>query len=204
MHWAYHIKDDRYNYLETENDISRDGVEDLVDDDYDSNQYLLSIHDIVESIRSVETSMGDDTSRKISFAGDDSLPGLNSTPMQRLRKFGSRASASERPFSGDVMPLQQKPPTGFAKVGSGAGNVIIRWLNPDYNDRIVNLKAVMNRGALSVPHFFPLSKAHFLFTKLGLRWIVVTGSKGGDVVGILTRKTLLPSHIKKCTDSQFP
>ena len=185
MHWAYHIKDDRYNYLETEN-----VHEDLEDDEYDSNQYLLSIHEVVESIRSVETAMGEDTSRKITFAGDDSLPRLNSTPMQRLRKFTSRA----------VKPLQQTPPTGFAKVGSGAGNVIIRWLNPEYNDRTVNLRAVMNRGALSIPHSFPLSKAHFLFTNLGLRWIVITGSKGGDVVGILTRRNLLPSHIRKCTD----
>lgn len=187
MHWAYHIKDDRYNYLEAET-----SDEELEDDDFDSNQYLLSIQDIVRSARGTESSKN-----RIFFAGDDSLPPLNSTPMQRFRKFRSEAST-------DNLAMQESSanlvPTGFAKVGTGGTtgqNVIISWLNPKYKDRLVNLSAVMNRGALSVPDYFPLSKAYYMFTKLGKRWIVVTGgSQGGDVVGILTRETLLPSHIQ--------
>eukprot|EP00980_Cylindrotheca_fusiformis_P031071 scaffold25794_cov132-Cylindrotheca_fusiformis.AAC.1 len=105
--------------------------------------------------------------------------------------------------SGRPGTSETRIPTGFARVGnvSGTGIVLIKWLNPTCKNKIVNLSAVMNRGAYCVPSYFPLSKAYTMFTKLGLRWIVVTGSNsGGKVVGILTRHNLLPAHVQACTD----
>jgi hypothetical protein len=160
----------------------------------------------MESYPGVERSMTADLQNRISFAGDDSLPPLNSLPMLGLRKLSSRLSDDR--FHSDASlhsATAAEVPTGFAKVGSASdGRVVIKWLNPSHRNKIVNLSAVTNRGAFCVPHYFPLSKAYMLFTKLGLRWIVVTGSNtGGKVVGIVTRKNLLPGHIQACTEAKF-
>jgi hypothetical protein len=215
MHWAFHIKDDRYHHIESRNldDSDNDDGDDLEDDEFDLNTYLLSIRDIVDSFPPEMERTMRETDRNISFAGDDALPPLNSTPMKVLRKMRSRKSialfsqqgSSEPQIS--PSPSRTKVPTGIAKVGSGGlsgKTVVIKWLHPDHRNKYVNLSAVMNRGAVCVPHYFPLSKAYSLFTKLGLRWLVVIGgASGGEVVGILTRRNLLPSHIQECTGSRF-
>lgn len=207
MHWAYHIKDDRYHYIESRNFDEAESEDDyeLEDDDFDLNDYLLSIRDVVGSFPGVEGSMRR-SDRAISFAGDDSLPPLNSTPMQGIRKLSSRISMtrySTRESDNSGTTTSTNVPTGFAKVGTGGSsgsNVVVKWLHPRHQDKYVNLSAVMNRGAFSCPHYFPLSKVYRLFTKLGLRWIVVTGGEsGGNVVGIVTRRNLLPAHIRECT-----
>jgi hypothetical protein len=158
----------------------------------------------MESYPGVERSMSADLRTRISFAGDDSLPPLNSMPMLGLRRLSSRLS-DDRFHSDNSRISATEVPTGFAKVGSASdGRVVIKWLNPSHKNKIVNLSAVMNRGAFCVPHYFPLSKAYMLFTKLGLRWIVVTGANtGGKVVGIVTRKNLLPGHIQSRTEEKF-
>lgn len=197
-------KDDRYQYLENRNnDEEEDHNDELEDDDYDANDYLLSIRDVVASFPGVEQSMmSDDAVQiRIPFAGDDSLPPLNSINMKGLRKLSSRLTNDRYHQSENSRHSETDIPTGFAKVGKVGGEiVVIKWLNPNCKNKIVNLSAVMNRGAFCVPHYFPLSKAYMLFTKLGLRWIVVTGSSsGGKVVGILTRKNLLPAEIQAKT-----
>eukprot|EP00537_Pseudo-nitzschia_pungens_P002124 CAMPEP_0172361830 /NCGR_PEP_ID=MMETSP1060-20121228/5602_1 /TAXON_ID=37318 /ORGANISM="Pseudo-nitzschia pungens, Strain cf. cingulata" /LENGTH=986 /DNA_ID=CAMNT_0013084211 /DNA_START=98 /DNA_END=3058 /DNA_ORIENTATION=- len=91
---------------------------------------------------------------------------------------------------------------GFARVGLNPRTnvVVISWLNPDCKDDVLDLAAVMNRGAYSVPEDFPLSKAYNLFTLLGLRWIVVVGgADGGTVVGLLTRESFLELNLKEKT-----
>lgn len=56
----------------------------------------------------------------------------------------------------------------------------------------MNVASVMNRGTYCVGEECPLSKAHSLFTALGLRHIIVLGGEnGGQVAGIVTRGDLL-------------
>jgi hypothetical protein len=200
------LEDDEYNAINSRNHEGKEDAGDLEDDEYDTNDYLLSIRDVMESYPGVELSMTADQRNRVSFAGDDSLPPLTSGPMLGLRKLSSLLSDDR--FHSDTSlnsATATEVPTGFAKVGSASdGRVVIKWLNPSHRNKIVNLSAVMNRGAFCVPDYFPFSKAYMLFTKLGLRWIVVTGSNtGGEVVGILTRKNLLPGHIQACTKAKF-
>lgn len=203
MHWAYHIKDDRYQYLEgqeyNEEEEATNLEGDLEDDEYDTNEYLLSVRDAMTVYPAMKSSIHGNESKPIPFAGDDSLPALNSASMLGLRHLSSRLSVDNR-NSISTESSAIKIPTGFGRVGAGSdGRVVIKWLHSDYEEKFVNLSAVMNRGGFSVPDYFPLSKAYTLFTKLGLRWIVVTGSyNGGKVVGVLTRHNLLPAHIAKC------
>jgi len=88
-----------------------------------------------------------------------------------------------------------------ARVGRCRKNnvVIIKWLNSNHKDDVVDLEAVMNRGTYTVPEEFPLSKAYNLFTLLGLRWIVVVGGIDGGIVGMLTRESFLDSHVYERT-----
>jgi len=88
-----------------------------------------------------------------------------------------------------------------ARVGRCRKNnvIIIKWLNSNNKNDVVDLEAVMNRGTYTVPEDFPLSKAFNLFTLLGLRWIVVVGGIDGGVVGILTRESFLDSHVYERT-----
>lgn len=203
MHWAYHIKDDRYQYLESRDyDGDDDAGEDLEDDDYDTNDYLLSVRDAM-----AHASIRVDGRQPIAFAGDESLPALTSTSMLGLRTLSTLSSrlSLEHNNSTSTHSSTIKIPSGFGRVGAGSdGRVVVKWLHPDHEEKFVNLSAVMNRGAFSVPDYFPLSKAYTLFTTLGLRWIVVTGSQdGGKVVGILTRYNLLPAHIEMCANSKL-
>jgi CBS domain-containing protein len=73
------------------------------------------------------------------------------------------------------------------------------------NDRrqLVNVAAIMNRGAYSVPEMFPLSKCYSMFTALGLRHLVVLG-KGGKVSGMITRYNLSPSYLEKKLKFKLP
>lgn len=73
------------------------------------------------------------------------------------------------------------------------------------NDRrqLVNVAAIMNRGAYSVPEMFPLSKCYSMFTALGLRHLVVLG-KGGKVSGMITRYNLSSSYLEKRLKFKLP
>ena len=85
----------------------------------------------------------------------------------------------------------------YAWVGTNdEGQVAVR-INPKYAKKWVNIAAVMNVGTYTVPEFMPVSRALAMFTKLGLRHLVVLGGDtGGSVVGIVTRANLLPAHIE--------
>ena len=72
----------------------------------------------------------------------------------------------------------------------------------------INVGAVMNLGTYTVTEFCPVSKAHYLFTALGLRHLIVLGNRsarssgrgsygGGKVVGVITRINLLKEYIQE-------
>lgn len=126
---------------------------------------------------------------------DDQIDGQNLS--QGIDVGASAISATTASLS--VLGSVQSAPTGFATVGRGPhGKVMIPWMNPSHRNDVVNLQAVMNRGTFSVPEYFPLSKAYMLFTRLGLHWIVVVG-ENGQVVGMVDRGSLLPSHLQEKT-----
>jgi hypothetical protein len=123
--------------------------------------------------------------------GDDSLPPLSASSGAladlEISSSGHRKSCEE---------------TGiYAIVGTNAaGNVYLRWLDPECKRKWVSLGSIMNRGTYSVTETCPVSKAHHLFTALGLRHLIVLGGQsGGEVVGMLTRINLLMESIQERT-----
>lgn len=82
------------------------------------------------------------------------------------------------------------------------GTIFIRWIDPAYKDHWVRVASVMNRGTYSVHQHCPVSKAHYIFTALGLRHLVVLGG-GGRVVGILTRMNMIKDSIRERTGVAF-
>ncbi|KAL3908888.1 MAG: hypothetical protein SGILL_008311 [Bacillariaceae sp.] len=238
MHWAFHIKDDRYS-----EDLPQakepPPVEDLDDDVFGDNGFLLQIQNTLKDVPAAPAKINSRTSflnptsmnnlatksRRITLGGDDAMPVMNAGNFQldlsALKEDGNEVKTDD-PRGSLITPTHhhsrkdstgttgtadstmqmtnsvQAAPTGFARVGKDPveGNVIISWLHPMHHNDVVNLEAVMNQGTYCVPETFPVSKAYRLFTKLGLRWIVVVGGdSGGAVVGILTRATLLNSHV---------
>jgi CBS domain-containing protein len=249
MHWALHVKDDRYS--EDLPNANTPEVGSLDDDEFGENSFLLHVQKILKDVgRKFETSNPTEntsfnklesrtsflhpsamnkmtsTEKRINLGGDDTMPVMiaenlrfevAAIPADDVHQHGrmdklitspndshgnpkdSVASTdSTDPSTSLLNTSVQSAPTGFARVGQDPveGNVVISWLHPAHDCDVVNLKAVMNQGTYCVPDHFPVSKAYQLFTKLGLRWIVVVGGEsGGEVVGILTRATLLNSHI---------
>ncbi|GKY93401.1 hypothetical protein MPSEU_000307700 [Mayamaea pseudoterrestris] len=102
-----------------------------------------------------------------------------------------------------LLPLENPLRSAGAQRGAVVGvkmkgTVYIKWLLPANRVRYVNIAAVMNRGTYCVTEFCPVSKAISLFTKLGLRHLVVLGGVGGgQVVGMVTRVNLLRQNIKE-------
>ena len=198
MHFAYHIKDDRYDYLEDGSHL------DLEDDAFENNAFLLSVRGTTAIAKSINL---DDNVGRVAVLGDDAFPQLSSL-LQSFRKL--HTAESSRSLEIDSLTTTERnkvhsAPAGFATVGQDrSGNVVVTSLNPEFLNRYVNLAAVMNKGTFCVPSDFPISKAHSLFTQLGLRWIVVLGGiSGGEVVGMLTRCSFSKSHIRDRTGTEI-
>lgn len=190
MNLAYHIHDDRYDHIL--DDAFGVGVadEDLSRDDFDTNAWLVSIRQ-----RRANLTFHEIGSRQPVKIGDDSLPPLSASSGALadldISSSGQRKSATE---------------TGiFAIVGTNKqGNVYLRWLDPECKRKWVSLRSVMNRGTHCVTESCPVSKAHHLFTALGLRHLIVLGGhSGGEVVGILTRINLLKESIAERTGCEM-
>jgi chloride channel 7 len=236
MYWAFHIKDDRYGNVD---DLpqAEAPVEDLDDDEFGDNQFLLNIQ---KTLRDVPPAPGaikpgsrtsflnsrtmknlNNSSKRISLGGDDAMPRMNAGNF-RVDPTSSKEDVDREQRGSLITPENhhscndsvittgtadsamkltnsvQSAPTGFARVGKDSveDNVVISWLHPAHHNDVVNLADVMNQATFCIPEHFPVSQAYQLFTKLGLRWIVVIGGEsGGEVMGILTRATLLNSHI---------
>lgn len=191
MHWAYHIKDDRYDYVTSNETVAFSENS----DEFDSHEWLRNVR---KSIRRLPSNVIENTV----VTGDDSMP-----PMQLIRDSsaieGAKTSTSGASFLAGNHSKEDE--LGFAKVGiNEIGNLYISWMNPDFCDRYVSLAAVMNQGTFCVPVHLPVSKARFLFTQLGLRHVVVLGGRsGGEVVGIFTRANLMPGYIAEKTGVTF-
>lgn len=258
MHYAFHIKDDRYNDVHEEEDgEDYDEVEEEADDekpkkttrDMDTSSSSLSFTPSMEEVgpsnrsgkalwgkfkkhtrkesarkKAIQGLLGGDiTMPTVDYANvysshdffddvDDGIDGggedIDSDDEEDVSKvsYYKKNSDDEGTQSDSSLLLTssmvKEAPKGFARVGLDRKNnvVIIKWLNPIYKDDVVDLESVMNRGTYFVPEDFPLSKAYNLFTLLGLRWIVVVGGTDGcTVVGMLTRESFLDAHIKEYT-----
>lgn len=184
MNLAYHIKDDRYDHIEEPVEVTD---EILAQDDFDTNAWLVSIRRRRENLSFHETPA------KI---GDDSLPPLR----------GSSGALCDLALLDSSHQKKSAEETGlFAIVGTNAsGNVYLRWLAPECKRKWVSLGSVMNRGTYCVTETCPISKAHRLFTALGLRHLIVLGGhSGGQVVGVLTRINLLKEYIQERTGCEM-
>jgi len=122
------------------------------------------------------------------------------------RKIPSRAFLSEESLPQLLEDYQDDPSPRHsdkeaAVIGVNAkGNLFVEWLNPEYKSKYIHVGAVMNRGTYCVNEFCPVSKAHLIFTALGLRHLIVLGGPtGGQVVGILTRINFLREYIEERT-----
>ena len=215
MHYAYHIKDNRYDHILSESqdqdeettatedpkskakqvdkrkrclgsditmpaiDISKLGPSSIIRDD-DSHTRLDAEGDASDE-------EGGNGNREFESSCHDETDAMS-------RRSTSRISSKDGLLGA---------PNRFAKVGRDTTNnvVVISWLNPEYQNDVLDLEAVMNRGTYVVPEHCPLSKAYSLFTLLGLRWIVVVGGPdgGGTVVGVLTRESFSDSNLKSKT-----
>lgn len=188
MHWAYHIQDDRYDYLK--NNIG-------------TTTYAPPAMD--KEIRG--------SVLKVPIGGDETMPTMDQVVERHesIRPVPPRQAAMiqnnygyQRTSSSSSASVAT--PQGFAKVGvdtsMGYYLLVVTWLNPEYRNMYVNISLVMNRGAYCVRDDTPVSKVRLMFTQLGLRHLTVVGD-GGKVVGILTRANLRPSYIQERTGLQL-
>ncbi len=201
MNLAYHINDDRYEFAEFDmrGSVSTN-MNDLMmikqSNDYDESDtysWLQTLRKSLASMPAIDNKMRRPNSRTSLLFADDSLPPI--TP--------SKCKLDNDNIGRDYVTEENKNATNtkFATVATNRkGNVYIRWIDPRNVNRWVNIAAVMNQGTHTVTEFCPVSKAHFLFTALGLRHLIVLGGDtGGSVVGIITRINLLKFSVEDRT-----
>jgi CBS domain-containing protein len=208
MNLAYHINDDRYEFAEFDmrGSVSASTwaqrLAEASEDEFDTYAWLKAVRRSLASMPSINDKMRRPNSRTALCFGDDSLPPL--TPYKNSSDDLRDDRTSSVPVD-DIAKNSRPRGVGntneFATVATNRkGNVYIRWLDPLHQPKWVNIAAVMNRGTYTVTEFCPVSKAHFLFTALGLRHLIVLGgSSGGSVVGIITRINLLKCSLEDRT-----
>lgn len=184
MHLAYHIKDDRYEFVENKSDKEKKQSSDAEGED-------MIWH------------------RETRQSSDQSVPPANEmsallSTKKRSIKRKNKPSAKHKQStskSNDNKDSDDDKPRKCAHVSQNdTCNLYITWLDDKYSEKSVNLAAVMNQGVYCVTEFCPISKARTLFTGLGLRHVVVMGGpSGGDVVGVLTRASFLDDFIRQKT-----
>jgi len=101
----------------------------------------------------------------------------------------------------ETLPKGSFSLSGDTIVALRDGKLVI-FLPPEDRVKMVNVAAIMNRGAYTTTEGSPLSKTYSMFTSLGLRHLVVLGS-GGKVSGIITRQNL-QSHTLEEKLKLFP
>jgi len=226
---AYHIKDDRYSHLEKDTRFEKlkMGISNktLAADAFDSNAWLVAMRQSLAAAPAEHKTPQRKSKSMGSFAlGDDSLPIMTTSNSSGFLN-GIEATVSTRK-KGDL----DAPDCFALVGTNRKGTVIIQWLNPLYRNKYINVAGVMNQATVVVTEFCPgksfetgssnqfyssvlltpkclsdccrfaVSKAHFLFTSLGLRHLIVLGGEGGGkVVGIITRINLLKEYIEERT-----
>ena len=203
-------------------------------DSFDQNVWLDSVLDRLDSTitasqhdAAADIGAGDGQQNdSFVYVGEDSLPPLKKAvtatrivgPGNNLDHSGDVDNVPNDAISitsstDSAIPASQNEPR-FASVGTNdKGQVIIEWMKPEHRIKWINVGAVMNLGTYTVTEFCPVSKAHYLFTALGLRHLIVLGhaddkdsfgnkstrSGGGKVVGVITRINLLKEYIQEKT-----
>jgi len=222
MNFAYHIKDDRYNNVVEEVDVEERNTAAKWKDAVKQVGMILKENkrrlggDItmpMVDVSKLDTSNfleHDDFDAGIDGGGDDvESDGENDQEVDDIARVSyykaKKSSSNDNDNTTDIMlrSTEDRPMKGFARVGMNPKTnvVVLSWLNSDNKNDVVDLAAVMNRGAFSVTEDFPVSKAYTLFTLLGLRWIVVVGGPDGStVVGLLTRESFIASNLKEKTE----
>jgi CBS domain-containing protein len=202
MNLAYHINDDRYEFAEFDMRGSESGtmLSDILrkdsDDEHDTYSWLNTLRKSMASMPTIDNKLRRPNSRTMLLVADDWLPPLHAKTFKYEDEINKNYDAL-------VYAMEQTSSVNreCATVGTNSeGNVYIRWMNPINTDKWVNIAAVMNQGTFTVTEFCPVSKAHFLFTALGLRHLIVLGGDtGGAVVGIITRINLLKHSVEDRT-----
>eukprot|EP00934_Nitzschia_sp_Nitz4_P004113 Nitzschia sp. Nitz4//scaffold475_size5561//117//2954//NITZ4_009215-RA/size5561-processed-gene-0.5-mRNA-1//-1//CDS//3329552711//4103//frame0 len=193
MHRAYYVEDDRYDYV---SNLPPATLED--EDEFDRHEWIRNIHD---KMKRVPTQRGTEIDEDLVPAtGDDTMP-----PMKRIASTANNIIDSNQQEPNRMDEEPNAMPREFASVGVDSfGNLIVTWLNPEFEKHYVDLSCVLNQGTYCVPEHLPVSKARLLFTNLGLRHVVVLGGpSGGEVVGMFTRANLMPSYIEAKTGVSF-
>lgn len=183
-YYAYTINDDRYDHLlrmpEEESPaeqrqmsipVCNFNIDEILDDENDDGGGDDGDDD--NAIHPMLTKEQQDINKSIRMS-------LSATP---ARHFSSSSSFSL--------------PQEFVRINRNKrGSIVVSWHNKQFDNYWVDLAAVSNRGTYTVQEFCPVSKAYKMFTSLGLRHIVVLGgTSGGEVVGVLTRASFLQSNI---------
>ena len=185
MHYAYAINDDRYDHI-----LSAMPEEESPAERAELNRRMSSVT-LTSSIRNTD----DDEEASIKRAHflltkeqEDINKSIRLSLMPTPTRNPSLSSSSSFSLPSELCTVTR----------NSKGCIVVSWHNTEYDDYWVDLAAVANRGTYTVSEFCPVSKAYTLFTSLGLRHIVVLGgSSGGEVVGVLTRASFLESHIEK-------
>jgi len=141
MHWAYTINDDRYDHI-------------LAIPEEESPAEARN------KLR-VDGGRGevfDDNAQ--SFLSEEQLK-VNKAIRLSLMPISSKVSSSSSASS--FSPSLSEIPTDFCAVTrNNAGNVVVSWCNAEFDQYWVDLAAVANQGAYTVPEFCPVSKAYNL------------------------------------------
>jgi len=181
MHWAYKINDDRYEHVLSMSEKQSNPTKRHSDG--------ISMHVNLDEERYDEFSL-DHAPIMLSKCQQE----VNTSIRRSLMPTPNRKRLS----SSSSWSLSEIPQEFCTVSRNDVCNVVVPWHNAKFSQYWVDLAAVANRGTYTVPEFCPVSKAYKLFTALGLRHIVVLGgSTGGEVVGVLTRASFLDYHIEE-------
>ncbi|KAL7579505.1 hypothetical protein ACA910_007882 [Epithemia clementina (nom. ined.)] len=176
--------------LSTSSSLESDDTNRLLDqDEFDNNAWFLAAR---RALKQLETQFGGVA------ASDSRSHHLDTMPSVHSNRSSSFASSRRSTVFASPPCLRRR---NVATVGlNNRGNVYVKWLDPDYEDKLVPVADVMNIGSYCVHEHMPVSKAYLLFTAMGLRHLVVLGgATGGEVVGILSRINFLNEFIEERT-----
>ena len=156
-----------------------------------SRSKTAKIREVMQSAKELDIEHAlvrdDDTYHEYSTEAESQLSSRNTWFNDNILR--TPGGASVLIGSDDIMPDGSIPKGGKTVVDyDDNGNLVVK-LSESERNRLVDVAAAMNRGAYTVAHNTPLSKAYTLFTALGLRTLCVLG-KNGSVVGIVTRSNL--------------
>lgn len=92
------------------------------------------------------------------------------------------------------------PKSQMSETDTGDRDALVaRLTSPEYEMKWVNLSPYVDLSSISIPDTFSLERGYNLFRTMGLRHITVV-DKHNAVIGVLSRKDLLPLHVEERLD----